>query len=886
VSRSVRSKSRFIFPSIILGITLCCALFGGQPASAVDADKVWSWTDAKPYRFSSTPVTDTSGALYCPVSYQTRVVIGEFLPKEVCLFDSDSFRFGQYYDNGQFHYVVGFGSDPRVYGVHGTPCYKHDTCTYLPDTDVMIAYQYIVSGRVPSMVVYKNFSSRVMPSLAISASTPGYFGYEFNGSRPDYTFTTESGYAWPVAAIGASQNGKWVAFEVMEHGFAVLNVETLEVKRISNIATTYGRGFDPAGEMAISNDGHHVAFMGQNAGFLVWDVDENCGDIPTNYNIGSTPPLERACKLADIVQPEILEHFRMATHPRFNDEGAELSFYATSYVSQEREIIMRAHGYSSPRLDYLAMGDSFSSGEGDMSDAYYLPGTNTEFEKCHVSTRSYPFWIAAYFGIEQQYVKNVACSGATMGDVIGEDELYTGQGGRLGKGHRDLNNSQKLLSQTEAKEKFIPGRIHQKGFAERYHPKVITIGVSGNDVGFMLKLRTCVTSIDTCEWATDQGRVKMAAEIKGFFETMVNTYNQIHESSPASLIYVMGYPQVIDATGICAPDVLLLNTTEREFMRQSITYLNQVIKRASQKSGVSYIDIESSIGTSVLCGGELVPAVNGFRFGDDSKLLKDWPGLNVIGSEGFHPNQTGQQLMSLAAFIDKPLLTTATWCASGAAVCPANVTAPDPSSYWGSMDALSMAGTQRHVAMTDDNADMYPVRSRRIVAPNYSFAPGTPIRAEVHSDPYVLGTFTASASGSLDETVMLPDTLPQGYHTIHLYGTAYGGQAVDLYDIIAYGTPQTSIGTADTNGTVQTGTQRVATSTAIATIDQSDTYDNVPYGAQNSAVVAAATSRQSNATGDQQTLDISIDQPLQVSGLSLLMIGIVYGVYMRMRRNR
>lgn len=50
----------------------------------------------------------------------------------------------------------------------------------------------------------------------------------------------------------------------------------------------------------------------------------------------------------------------------------------------------------------LALGDSYSSGVGDVSDngVYYLPGTK-EPGMCHLSSRSYPFSLQNWWRIER-----------------------------------------------------------------------------------------------------------------------------------------------------------------------------------------------------------------------------------------------------------------------------------------------------------------------------------------------------------------------------------------------------------------------------------------------------------------------------------------------------
>src|SRR5690606_32712651 len=100
-----------------------------------------------------------------------------------------------------------------------------------------------------------------------------------------------------------------------------------------------------------------------------------------------------------------------------------------------------------PQLDYLALGDSYSSGEGDTErdkrtgQKYYRSWTDVEEdaawgqprEKCHISTRSYPYILAQGMALGDPVNgpstrwHSVACSGARIRDVSdGNPEAYLG----------------------------------------------------------------------------------------------------------------------------------------------------------------------------------------------------------------------------------------------------------------------------------------------------------------------------------------------------------------------------------------------------------------------------------------------------------------------------
>lgn len=777
--------------TVISGVFICLFFVVTMPeitgAESVVPD--WSWSVAKPEVFSSTIVAGVSSDM-CPGSYKLKDIVGQPSAKKVCISEGDLLNFGFYFSFPSFYYVVSFPYDNKMYPLN-TLCGQYDNCLYLPDSDALVTKQYLTNGSIArSLLIYKNFSKRLVRSVdALGATT----GYSFNLSNPDYTFGSESGGDWPIIGAGASSNGKWLAVELRDRGIGLLNIETMKMKRISTMAYRYGTGRDVYTEMAVSNDGRQIAIMGINAGMTIFSVDSECGDNGAEGAVWPVMPLVNPCKEATIVQADLIPGFYIASHPRFNDDGGELNFYVTSYIGEERAISLRAAGYGGQKLDYLALGDSFSSGEGESSDSFYLKGTNEKYEKCHVSTRSYPFLLANLSNINPKNMKNVACSGATMGDVVGDDDFkYWGQDERLGLDGLGYNPVDKILSQVEAKMSFLPGRIHQERFVEEYHPEIITIGVGGNDAGFMQKLQACL-GLDTCNWATDPiKKEQTAVEIKNLFKVFVNTYNELLYASPSSSMYAVGYPKLVsdssDNGGCDLITGLMLDNAERQFMNEAVIYLNQIIEAAAKKVGIKYLDIQDSYDDHVLCGSSQPIAVNSIKLGDDISPISQLNWLKFIGQESFHPNPVGHSYAAESIFASVGNILSYNYCANNSVVCPIGVTAPEPSGYWipenyHNYPILKLANFVFDRVASVDN------KQKQIILPSQSLALNSSVIVEINSIPRLLGQFQVTTDGSLDIGVDLPVDLSEGYHTIHVYGTSYSGESVDLYQVIKYMNP-------------------------------------------------------------------------------------------------
>lgn len=759
--------------AVVFWASLLMLLFFSKTVKADTSDTVWSWTNNIPTVFSSKPVasiTQTS----CSNIYSTIHIDGDVEPRKACLTTGGKIRFGIYYVGGSsYGTAISFPYDTKMYRIGGLDksCGGYDGCLYLPASDTLVTKQYLINNIVRSLVIYKNFTSRLRLEMNGLARI-----YSFNTANPDYISGYDA-YYLPIGGIGISENSKWLAVEIKQRGVGLLNLDTMQMKRVSTVSLSYDQGTNSHSELAVSDDGGHIALMVVNSGFMIFDVSPNCGDELMDGAIANP------CPTAHINFEDFIYRFHTAYYPRFDSSGGELNFYATSYTDTPREVVLRASGYAGQRLDYLALGDSYSSGEGETDDKYYLPGTNDRFEKCHVSSRSYPFLVASFQGISSSYVKSVACSGATTGDVVGSSNNYSGEGKRLGLKKLGLNSTDIALAQRLAVEIFLPGRVYQEAFISRYKPKLITIGIGGNDADLVGKLQICAGK-NTCSLASGtKEREQVAIEIKNLFGKLVETYKQLQIDSPSSKIYAIGYPKIINENGSC--DLVtgyLFDNVEKRFMNESIIYLNQVIEAAARAAGIKYIDIQDSYGNHVLCGSESPSAMNGVRLGDDSQY--GW--FLSLGNESFHPNPLGHSYAALSINAAVNNLSDFDYCGNDIISCPDDsVVAPEPSFYWipnGYHDYPAQKATDflsdRQIA-TDNQ--------KQIVLDDYSLEPNSSVSVEITSSPRLLGQFAASGSGSLDVTITLPTDLEYGYHTVHIYGTSYSGESIELYQIIGYG---------------------------------------------------------------------------------------------------
>lgn len=486
-----------------------------------------------------------------------------------------------------------------------------------------------------------------------------------------------------VSAIGISSNGQWAV--LAGGGLATYRVNLLnsDVQRMGPAMGSFG---GTGIQLAISDDGRYVAVAGLQDGSQLTMYDYDSCEMPADVS-----QLPSGCSQRDL-RPSVAAgepKLSYVSEPEFQVDSGRLAFYV--HVNGENNIkqaILDTAFVHAHFLDYLAMGDSFSSGEGDVtsrltvdavgqglfgptgvlladyinstviSGVRYEHGTDgnadpnlpenagilTEKEKCHLSKRAYPYQLAVGNGLALGSMgrgsgfRSVACSGSTMVDLqsIG-DGSYRGRWESIIYGTKDVRFIQR---KQQAVDDFIPGREAQIAFLKRYHPRVATVTLGGNDIGFADVLSKCAPS-NTCDYAgADRGLI--AKVVQSQYSPIMSTLKAMRQASPSTKLLVVGYPQLAVLDGSCGPNVLL-DAQEIEFSHHLINYLNHVIRAAADSSGVRYVDVEDSLVSHGLCSTQPgLSSVNGLSSGEEQEL----DSFRVIGSESYHPNPVGHAYMA------------------------------------------------------------------------------------------------------------------------------------------------------------------------------------------------------------------------------------------------
>lgn len=264
-------------------------------------------------------------------------------------------------------------------------------------------------------------------------------------------------------------------------------------------------------------------------------------------------------------------------------------------------------------LRYIALGDSFSSGEGVPP---FRPGTNQYLpvrDTCHRSFRAYPALIAGRRSSPGTW-GFWACSGALVRDMTRTNHENPGEIAQL-------------------------DRIAPPGKTDT-RVDLVTLTIGGNDAQFASATLACVFArilpgLETCQ---GDWRARMRDAIARLRTTLPAVYRAVHARAPRARILVLGYPNPFPAT---APPLskcrLWFEPSDLRFLHDEVAALDASVRvsaAAAAGANVAYLAPTGFGGHDVCSGSPWFDAPS------------------IIPTEfrySFHPNLLGQRRLAKIA---------------------------------------------------------------------------------------------------------------------------------------------------------------------------------------------------------------------------------------------
>lgn len=754
--------------SCSLGVVLSICISTGAQASAQ-----FSWTDTVPVVTSVTD--DISDGSVCRME-EIKVASETIVPET-----------GQFYSKLQGCVLHGATIDVAQYGSRsykairiGAEALYHQ---FLPDSDIGYLVPgtdtYVSLARGPfasapsTLVTYRSLPLALVPAAKNSFGTVTLYRIDRSKGTtwlPKVNDDGTVGYR-DVYGMVSSENGRYILAYVERLLFVKIDLQTgLQTVILSRPSAWYSS--PPTSPLAISDDGRYA-----HMGAVEEIIDtRGCGDGYETIGQRDMRYLLHPCisRSINTLLQDTAGYPAYSMRSSFIDDGQGLIITASLYPgmygytgpSSPKKIELHGANYvPSMRLDYLALGDSYSSGEGDIAKkadgtSFYLRGTEPDGQ-CHISSRSYPFLLRNYWKVQEDKMQSVACSGArVVFDYSRPLEGYRGQGNRLAH----LSSSQRNEVQASSIDDFTPGNIPQIEFVKKYRPKIVTFTGGGNDVGFADILQYCagyftiwnyIPLFDTCGYVSDE---TMRANLNGYIDDQY-LYNKkfidmIKQASPDSEVYVVGYPRFIADHGICGPNTALLNGAEMKMINDSVSRLNKVLRLVAQDTGTVYLDNEYALEGGRLCEGSKY--VIGYASG----------GFNAKNPAMFHPNAAGHE--QIAEALESAY---SRYLHDGASDDVEVLDAP--------------AATHRIVRLPlVETGSVQQGKSIRISLPANTLDPQSVAKIKIQSKPTELPDTSASETGGLDYSVQLPEGVEPGFHLLTVTGTSVSGEALQIQQFI------------------------------------------------------------------------------------------------------
>ncbi len=649
--------------------------------------------------------------------------------------------------------------------------------TLSPNTDRVVMYRN-VSSYAGTFAVYENASSRLVYSdglYVLQASQPTF---QYSQSPHLLTFPRISSDGHFAAYVGTGSGETKLAVKMV-------NLATNTTTTVGYILDTEAYSQESYRDIAISDDGEYVTINtyarseGSNNFFRTVQVwrNKNC-DVEASM----------ACETRLVT--ENVPHIAIPSGLEFNDTATNVTMMSYEVLPVSNSYNYYRTTFSIPdlfrdrQLGYLAMGDSYSSGEGVETGMgnHYLKGTDilgdvmTPSETCHVSDRSYPFLLHKWL-MADATMRSIACSGAVVAhDYTGSERGYKGQGSRLAR------LSDVMVSQVKRDAldiSFIPGRNKQISFVKKYQPKAVTITGGGNDVGFAKIITKCADPADTCTDATSPLKIsKLGGTIRAQYDTLTQLYKTIHNKSPKTKIYAVGYPQFVSGRDVTCAANVGLDTTERRLVREGTIMMNDVIEAAANAAGVKYVDIESSLGDAVLCGEAKTEYVNGITFNSTWGQLGN---RDFFSNESFHPDSMGHYVMARAiqAALGGKSPVEYSYCHGSATVCPKNSPVPPLTDFFKIINTAPLQWIGESFAQTL----LQPLVNSTLRVSAVGLGKGS-ATVRMESTPRTLGVVEISEDGVLDADLTVPRDVEPGIHTLYIDALSPAGEQITLWQHI------------------------------------------------------------------------------------------------------
>jgi hypothetical protein len=496
------------------------------------------------------------------------------------------------------------------------------------------------------------------------------------------------------------------------------------------------------------------------------------------------------------------------SHPDFSASGATMTFgyfRANSQIDDfpEYDIVAAIDNWSISLgpIIYVAMGDSYSSGEGVPE---FFADSNVEGgNKCHRSMEAYAFKVG-FRGVRLNTLnpeRFLACSGAETWNML--PEALDGTSPRLAYG-TEPPQLDKTYPAPPGTELIVTGDTD-----------MVTLSAGGNDLGFVAILKKCFFASDCAsdsyhpvDGSNASYRQIVAASIPEIGGRAANLYSVIKaQTQDNASVFVLGYPRLFD--GNCTEhEGAVFSASERQWLDSVADAFNVQLAASAAASGVHFVPVIGAFRGHGVCSAERW--ING-----------------ILGPHysWFHPTGEGQIMYAkaLTSFMKErvakgnPLKITGIPANPGASFAASSSGAPEaPLDVMPSLGDLYVQPSGV-VPCSGTEVAYVPGQAIEVSGGGYGAGQTVTLRLEASGYSSTFATASADSTGRLDAIVSLPGDVPTSADAALIAeGTGAVGEIRQLADRIR---TSTSFGSDADGDTIPDPCDNCP---AVATIDNSD----------------------------------------------------------------
>lgn len=441
-------------------------------------------------------------------------------------------------------------------------------------------------------------------------------------------------------------------------------------------------------------------------------------------------------------------------------------------------------------VDYVALGDSYSSGEGagyytGESNRGRTRGSSETGNNCHRSNNAYSAHVQTpgyhlpnkqMQGVQGSSWEFIACSGARTFNIYNEDAAG-------------------LRSQ---ETQWDEGVVQLDQVAVTPEVTLATISIGGNDAAFADVVKKCATAaclsddyrpyddIPFSEW--------IAAKVDAIRPAVAHTYQTMNTEMPNSSVFVLGYPSLFPDSG--AEQSCLKLTPwggEQDYLRLMGLRLDNLLRDEAEAAGFHYVSVLDWFSNHEICG-------------DGGEWVRG-PSILFTSTEQFHPNAAGQYQYwaAMDSYIDALIRAGVDRLPNGLPVTvgAAAIGLSAESTLDTALDTAEATAAEATTVLTDLGTlhverettaqsacgELY-LPGDEVLLWGFGYQPGTTVKVTSdvdNADPVPLGSVVADESGEIEFLYTLPAGLPDTVVLFEAAGTSTNGNPLSLLALIGTG---------------------------------------------------------------------------------------------------